>query len=240
MNICSPLEPEPKQAGANGSPLIALPCTVPKVPQAKPGQEAGREVAKLPAPETPQEKITVPETTGTQEQTAQIMPAPIPQEKTQKEEGSPRGKERGKKDRELSVRERKAVALLLMGHSRKDALILAGYSENTATHNPAVILGKPVVLRALMKAFEDAGISVTKLAKKQLQLLEAKKVVSAVVLGSPDANGKTIDFVEVPDNQTQVKALELAYKVRGDFAPEVHAVVTESYADRIKRLRGIK
>ena len=90
MNICSPLEPEPKQAGANGSPLIALPCTVPKVPQAKPGQEAGREVAKLPAPETPQEKITVPETTGTQEQTAHINKVPKRQGKTRRKKGVPR------------------------------------------------------------------------------------------------------------------------------------------------------
>ena len=132
------------------------------------------------------------------------------------------------KERGLSVRERKAIAFILEGKTKKDALISAGYSENTATHNPNSVLGKNVVIRALTKAFEDAGISESKLAQKHMELLDAKKVV-------PIGAG---DYVECDDGQTQIRAVELAYRVRGDFAPEVHAVVTETYGQRIKRLRG--
>ena len=182
------------------------------------------------------------ETLAEQEQTAHVDPASIPVETTKEGVESPKGNEKKKKERGLSVRERKAIAFILEGKTKKDALIAAGYSENTATHNPNSVLGKNVVIRALMKAFEDAGISETKLAQKQLQLLDAKKIISTVVRKTGeavDANRKTMDFVEVDDNLAQVKALELLYKVRGDFAPEVNAVVTESYAERIKRLRGM-
>jgi hypothetical protein len=122
--------------------------------------------------------------------------------------------------------------------SQKDALISAGYSESVATTQAHDVLGKPLVIRALDKAFIDAGIDVTRLAKKHNELLDCKKVISATVIHDRDADSQTNDFIEVPDGQVQVKALELAYKVRGDFAPELHAVVTESYGDRIRRIRA--
>jgi hypothetical protein len=162
------------------------------------------------------------------EKTAQIKVAP----RSHQRKGEKKKKERG-----LSAKEAVAVAMLQAGYSKKDALLTAGYSQNTATKNPDAVLGKNAVVRALMKAFEKRGINEDRLAEKQAELLDANKVVSAVIIGS-DATEKTHDFVEVPDNLTRVKALELAYKVRGDFAPELHAVVTESYGQRIKRLRG--
>lgn len=53
-----------------------------------------------------------------------------------------------------------------------------------------------------------------KLAAKHDELLFAKKVVSAKIVGK-DANEQTDDFIEVDDYQTQIKALDLAYKVKG-------------------------
>ena len=171
-----------------------------------------------------------------QESTAQIKRSTpqIPREESKKEP-------KKKKDRALSQREATAVAMLQAGYSKKDALITAGYSPITASTNPTCVLGKPIVQRALMQAFEKRGITAENLANKHAELLDAKKTISALVIGDrdKDADDKTFDFVEVPDSQVQVKALELAYKVRGDLAPEVHAVVTESYSDRIKRIRGI-
>ena len=176
------------------------------------------------SPEGVQQGNSVPQNAGKQESTAHINNAPKSKNK--------------KKDRHLSVRERKAVALMVSGMSQKDALISAGYSESVATTHAHDVLGKPLVIRALDKAFIDAGIDVTRLAKKHNELLDCKKVISATVIHDRDADSQTNDFIEVPDGQVQVKALELAYKVRGDFAPDVHAVVTESYGDRIRRIRA--
>jgi len=163
-----------------------------------------------------------------QEQTAHVSSASIPQAPSKKGNGKVKVEEKKKKERGLSVREMKAIALILEGKTKKDALIAAGYSENTATHNPNSVLGKNVVVRALMRAFERKGLTEDMLAEKHFALLDAKKVV-------PIGMG---DYVECADGQTQIRAVELAYKIRGNFAPEVHAVVTESYANRIKRLRG--
>ena len=176
------------------------------------------------SPEGVQQGNSVPQNAGKQESTAHINNAPKSKNK--------------KKDRHLSVRERKAVALMVSGMSQKDALISAGYSESVATTQAHDVLGKPLVIRALDKAFIDAGMDVTRLAKKHNELLDCKKVISATVIHDRDADSQTNDFIEVPDGQVQVKALELAYKVRGDFAPELHAVVTESYGDRIRRIRA--
>ena len=176
------------------------------------------------SPEGVQQGNSVPQNAGKQESTAHINNAPK--------------SKNIKKDRHLSARERKAVALLVSGMSQKDALISAGYSESVATTQAHDVLGKPLVIRALDKAFIDAGIDVTRLAKKHNELLDCQKVISAMVINDRDADSQTNDFIEVPDGQVQVKALELAYKVRGDFAPELHAVVTESYGDRIRRIRA--
>ena len=176
------------------------------------------------SPEGVQQGNSVPQKAGKQQSTAHINNAPKRKNK--------------KKDRHLSARERKAVALLVSGMSQKDALISAGYSESVATTQARDVLGKPLIIRALDKAFIDAGIDVTRLAKKHNELLDCKKVISATVIHDRDADSQTNDFIEVPDGQVQVKALELAYKVRGDFAPELHAVVTESYGDRIRRIRA--
>ena len=128
------------------------------------------------------------------------------------------------------MREAIAVSGIVSGLTQKDALISAGYSENTATHNPDTVLGKSVVIRAILRALQRAGITEDCIAEKHRALMDCKKVV-------PIGAG---DYVEAEDGQTQIKAVELAYKLRGDFAPELHAVVTESYGQRIKRLRGEK
>ena len=163
-----------------------------------------------------------------QEQTAHINPDS--EKKKGKNPSKTKGKEKKKKERGLSVREAIAVSGIVSGFTQKDALISAGYSENTATHNPDTVLGKSVVIRAILRALQRAGITEDCIAEKHRALMDCKKVV-------PIGAG---DYVEAEDGQTQIKAVELAYKLRGDFAPELHAVVTESYGQRIKRLRGEK
>ena len=176
------------------------------------------------SPKGVQQGNSVPQKAGKQQSTAHINNAPKRKNK--------------KKDRHLSGKERIAIACRVAGMNQKDSLLTAGYSESVALKHPEQVFGNTTVIRALDKAFIDAGMDVTRLAKKHNELLDCKKVISAMVINDRDADSQTNDFIEVPDGQVQVKALELAYKVRGDFAPDVHAVVTESYGDRIRRIRA--
>ena len=91
-------------------------------------------------------------------------------------------------------------------------------------------MGKVGFVRALLRTFERLGMTEDAIVLKHKELMDCKKVV-------PIGAG---DYDEVEDGQTQIKAVELAYKIRGDFAPELHAITTETYGQRIKRLRGEK
>lgn len=66
---------------------------------------------------------------------------------------------------------------------------------------------------------ERAGLTDERDAADLRKLREAKKVVSAVITGN-DAGAADKDFIEVDDNQTQFKALELTYKIKGAFSDE--------------------
>lgn len=71
----------------------------------------------------------------------------------------------------------------------------------------------------MARALEKAGVTSDRIARKVADLMDAKKVVSAVA--GKDAGAGTVDFVDVPDNQVQLKAAELAGKFRGDFTEKV-------------------
>jgi Terminase small subunit len=128
----------------------------------------------------------------------------------------------------LTIKEKKIVKGLVSGMTAKDSLISAGYSESTALARGKDIIGKERIQRAILQAMAKLGLDEDYLIGKHKELMDCQKVV-------PIGAG---DYVETVDGQTQVKALELAYKLRGDFSPELHAVVTETYGQRIKRLRG--
>lgn|ERR1035437_6602578 len=91
--------------------------------------------------------------------------------------------------------------------SMGEAMIKAGYSKNTAL-NPQQVT-KSLAWPELVKKYldEDKTLSV-----HQAQL-DATKQLSA--RNGKDANAETDDFIEVPDNQARLKAVELAYKVTG-------------------------
>lgn len=65
---------------------------------------------------------------------------------------------------------------------------------------------------------EKMGMTDFKLYSKLDELIEAKKTVSAV--SGKDANAGTVDFVDVPDYQTQVKALDIALKLKARYPRE--------------------
>jgi hypothetical protein len=62
---------------------------------------------------------------------------------------------------------------------------------------------------------DQTGLTDERLSGKLQDLLEAQRTVSAV--GGKDANAGTVDFVDVPDNPVQLKALEIALKLKDKF-----------------------
>jgi len=70
---------------------------------------------------------------------------------------------------------------------------------------------------------ERVGLSDIADAEDLARLRKAKKVVSAVVTDK-DAGAADKDFIEVDDNHTQFKALELTYKIKGAFNDDKRGV----------------
>ncbi|MEN6423303.1 MAG: hypothetical protein ABFD76_15290 [Smithella sp.] len=71
----------------------------------------------------------------------------------------------------------------------------------------------------------DRGLS------KLSELLEAQKPIAALIVNKPgkdkkskDADEATHDFVDVPDNQTQIKALDMLFKLNSAYPSEKHDV----------------
>jgi len=96
------------------------------------------------------------------------------------------------------------------------AMVAAGYAENTSRSPKQKLVeskGLSVAIEDYREILRDKGITEHKLAEKQAEWLDAKKVVSALVTGK-NADSKTTDFIEVPDYQIQVKAGEM---LREDF-----------------------
>jgi hypothetical protein len=69
-------------------------------------------------------------------------------------------------------------------------------------------------------------ISDDDLGAKHKELLNAQKIVSARVTNK-EANIDTDDFIEVPDYQTQIKAVELGYKIKDKMPREKKDITTD-------------
>jgi hypothetical protein len=89
----------------------------------------------------------------------------------------------------------------------KDAMIKVGYSENTAVAPSQITESKG--FQELMNTYldDDETLAVHK------EQLHATKVISA--RNGKDASAETDDFIDVPDNQARLKAIELAYRIKG-------------------------
>lgn len=62
---------------------------------------------------------------------------------------------------------------------------------------------------------ESMGLTDKRLYSKLDELIEAKRTVSAI--SGRKANAGTVDFVDVPDYQTQVKAIDIALKLKAKY-----------------------
>ena len=86
------------------------------------------------------------------------------------------------------------------------------------------------IMSETQKALEAAGLGLDRGLEKLNQLLEATKPISCIK--GKEADGGTFDFVDVPDNQTQVKALDILLTL-GDHYPgkKIKAEVSIGLAD---------
>ena len=82
----------------------------------------------------------------------------------------------------------------------------------------------------LLLALQQAGVTEQALADAMAEQVKATK---GVVLHDKGKHTKT---VYVPDNQARNKAVELALKVRGDFAPEQHQHLHGNIMDMVRAL----
>ena len=97
-----------------------------------------------------------------------------------------------------------------------------GYSPNT---RPNEITNTKGWVELMEKHLPDG-----RLLTKHEQLLEATKPISARIVGK-DADEGTDDFIEVPDNPVQAKALELAYKIKGKLETQTQVNILNQGGD---------
>jgi hypothetical protein len=67
------------------------------------------------------------------------------------------------------------------------------------------------------RKMEEADLGLDRGLRKLGELLECTKSVSCIK--GKDADGGTVDFVDVPDNPTQAKALDMLLTL-GDYYPD--------------------
>ena len=142
----------------------------------------------------------------------------------------------------LSAKETKLVQKIAAGKSKRQAGLEAGYSPKTVSGIVSHKIKESKIQTAIQKALNKAGATDAYLTKKNFELLNATKTVSCV--SGKDAGSGTVDFVDVPDYQVQLGALEKAYKVKGAYVEKVemehsgaiaHNVQVVDYAAMVKK-----
>ena len=112
----------------------------------------------------------------------------------------------------MTMRQQKYKQNRILGMSGRAAALAAGYSWNYASCRLKK-LDKVVDIGII---FEMQGLTDKKLAAHAEEGLEANKTISAI----GDANGKSTDFIDVPDWQVRHKYFETILKLRGKLKPE--------------------
>ena len=128
----------------------------------------------------------------------------------------------------LSLKERGAVEGVMEGKTKTQAMIDAGYSETTAVKRQQMVFGRDRVQDAFVAALESQGLSADRLARIIEEGLEATRTLG---------NKKEGNSHVVPDYHVRHKYLETILKVIGAYAPQKHEEVTDTYEDRLRRLK---
>lgn len=105
-----------------------------------------------------------------------------------------------------------ASKLVENGGNMGKAMVSAGYSPNTAK-TPGKLTRSKGWQELMDSLFPDEL-----LLKKHRELLEAKKIIIEYRNGTAEVIAEEIDF------NTVVKALDMAYKLKGNYSPKKHEV----------------
>jgi phage terminase small subunit len=127
----------------------------------------------------------------------------------------------------MNIRLQKYKKNRLSGMNQYNAALAAGYSKSYARHHNDLIEDSADIKDVL----DRAGLTDTYLAKKHLQLIEAKKVIGYLHQYKKATNGDiekvepdeviSNEFLDVDDSGIQLKALELAYKLKEKLKDKV-------------------
>ena len=118
---------------------------------------------------------------------------------------------------EIGKRDTRLVKIILKNPEKplNEAMIEAGFSETTANKQAKRTVEKSSIQTAMQKALDKAGINDDSLANNLKDGLAATKVISAVA--GNQANGGTVDFVDVPDFPSRRQFQDMAHKLRSDY-----------------------
>jgi len=126
------------------------------------------------------------------------------------------GEQRQKRSLSLTARQRAFALAYAQTHSETKAALIAGYSAK----NPGQ--SGHQALQALFKKMPDImdrhGLSLEVLIEKHLIPL-----LNAQITKFATKAGKFTDWVDVPDNSTQLKALDIAFRLHGAYATNEEA-----------------
>lgn len=118
-----------------------------------------------------------------------------------------------------TLRRKKIIKAIAEGKTLRQAAIEAGLSPKTAPAQVNAILNEPETAKDL-KALLDEVIPDSVLSAKYQELLNSKKVISAMIIsydgeGMKDANSMTKDFIEVDDYAVQLRTADSISKLKG-------------------------
>jgi hypothetical protein len=87
------------------------------------------------------------------------------------------------------------------------------------------------VRKEITVALDKMNLGLDRGLSKLGELLEATRPIAALIVGKPgkdkkskEADEATHDFVDVPDNPTQIKALDMLFKLNSAYPSEKHEV----------------
>lgn len=99
-------------------------------------------------------------------------------------------------------------------------------SDNTAASIGSRILKKEKIQKAIRSIAEQIPDSL--LVKRHLELLNVPKIITTKV------RGEITDIEESVDTQAISKGLDMAYKIKGTYAPEKKEIIMEPLSDEAK------
>jgi hypothetical protein len=125
---------------------------------------------------------------------------------------------RVRKGTQLTLKEQGFVQELVKGKSIRKA-IRKNYntkSDKNANLIGGVMLKKPRIQYAILDLMDRQGVS-------DIRLVD--KLKEHIFFATKEVLDKEGNKVEIKDNQTSIKALDMAMKIKGAYAPERHEVL---------------